>query len=137
MLARIFFFPFLYKFVDNPKGPFERKKDPTLKDKFLHGPYKNELFTLLMYNAHGLCKRRKLNPSKFLKKKLKEYVSEIDNVKEYLQKWKSIENPRCRIQSCTWSVWEFRNLCDCVTCYIPLLSRKSFEQTTKTTNECS
>jgi len=94
MVARIEYFAFLYKFKDNPKGRYERKKNRQLEELFTAGPYKNEIFTLLMKNAQDLFKRRKIVKSKFIQKQFEKYTSEIDCTTEYLGLWRPIDNPR-------------------------------------------
>jgi len=69
---------FLYKFKDNPKGRYERKKNRQLEALLTAGPYRNEMFTLLIKNIQDLSKRRKIVKSRFILKQFTKYTSEID-----------------------------------------------------------
>jgi len=93
MFKRVEFFPFKFKFVKNPVKPNERLIQPELEDLFLNTSYKDELFTLLMNQAHDLNKRRKLTPSKFIETEKKKYVAEIDTTDEFLNLWRPKKNP--------------------------------------------
>lgn len=79
---RIFLIPFELSFVDNPKFPYERKKDPHLKEKLLKE--KSGILAWLLRGYHQY-QREGLNPPEIVFQQIDQYKEDEDTIHGFIK----------------------------------------------------
>jgi putative DNA primase/helicase len=82
MWERVFLIPFELSFVDDPEFPFQRKRDPHLKEKLLKE--KSGILAWLLRGYHEY-QREGLNPPEIVFQQVDEYKKHEDTIHGFIQ----------------------------------------------------